>query len=167
MCLQSVLPPVSSGSRGPCGLWSSRYVLMGRGYSLPVPQSLYAARTRVCLHIKPCNVLRFFTFSPSFQMLWTLFPACADVWKFSWTWTGSNPHLTEFHHNHGYHSAELLSLYVWNNSVLSHELDFTEIRFPVMTLTRIQYPSLPPGCWIIFSIYKPKLWKAGTPLKLV
>lgn len=87
--------------------------------------------------------------------------------RFSWTWPSSNQCLTEFHHKHKYHSAKLFSLYVWNNSVLSHKLDFTEIRFPVMILSRIQYPSLPWGYWTIFSVYKPQPPKASTLLKLV
>lgn len=32
--------------------------------------------------------------------------------SFSWTWAGSNPHLTEFHHNHGYRAAKPFFLYV-------------------------------------------------------
>lgn len=108
------------------------------------------------------------SFQLTFQSLRT--QLCVWVltfWGHSWMWASSDPHLTEFHPNHGSLPARLLSLYARSNSVLSHELDFVEIRFSVITLTRIQYPSLPPGYQIIFSICKAELSKASVPLKLV
>lgn len=136
-------------------------------YSLFEAQSLHAAWSTASVHRKPCNALHFFL-SASLSKGSGLSSLCVlTFWGHSRMWAGSDPRLTEFHHNHGSLPARLLSLCVWNNSVLSHELDFAEIRFPVITLARIQYPSLPPGYQIIFSICKAELSEASVPLKVV